>query len=110
MALFHIDALFTNDLLQQIINVDDVVLQLIVRNPIGEECITAGQCQTDDGPTSCIRNSVAGTPLANRMLKTQVKSNIAHKPSMDTITGTFCLTQYPHYVGDLTQGPTWVIH
>ncbi len=27
MALFHVDALFTNDLLQQIINMDDVVLQ-----------------------------------------------------------------------------------
>ncbi len=30
MALFHIDALFTNDLLQQILNVDDVELQLKV--------------------------------------------------------------------------------
>ncbi len=52
MALFHIDAPFTNDLLQQIINVDDVVLQLKVRNPIGEKCITTGQRQTDHGPTS----------------------------------------------------------
>ncbi len=59
---------------------------------------------------SIYRNSVAGAPLANSMLKTQAKSNIAHKPSKDTITGTFCLTYYPHYVGDLTQGSTWVIH
>ena len=43
MALFHIDALFTNDLLQQIIDVDDVVLQFKVLNPICEQCITAGQ-------------------------------------------------------------------
>ncbi len=43
-------------------------------------------------PQNSIRNSAAGAPLANCMLKTQVKSNIAHEPSMDTITGTFCLT------------------
>ncbi len=34
MALFHIDALLTNDLLQQIIKVDEVILYLKVRNPI----------------------------------------------------------------------------
>ena len=43
MAFFHIDAFFTNDLLQQIINADDIVLQLKMRNPICEQCITAGQ-------------------------------------------------------------------
>ncbi len=42
MALFHIDALLANDLLQQIIKVDDVVLHLKVGNPIRQKGITAG--------------------------------------------------------------------
>ncbi len=29
-----------------------------MRNPIGEECITAGQCQTDDGQTSWIKSGI----------------------------------------------------
>ena len=36
-------------------NVDNVVLQFKVRNLIGEKCITAGQYQTDHGPTSYYR-------------------------------------------------------
>ncbi len=40
MALFHINALLVNDLLQQIIKVDDVFLHLKVRNPIRQNGIT----------------------------------------------------------------------
>ncbi len=43
MALFHIDALLANGLLQQIIKEDEVILYLKVGNPICQECITAGQ-------------------------------------------------------------------
>ncbi len=52
MALFHIDAPFTNDILQHIINIDNV------RNPIGGKCITTGQYQTDHGPTSYQRQKL----------------------------------------------------
>ncbi len=47
-------------------------------------------------PQNSIRNSVGGAPLANYMLKTQVNSNIAHQPSTDTITGTFCRRYFTH--------------
>ena len=53
MALFHIDALLAHDLLLQIIKVDEVILYLKVGNAICQECITAGQKQTDPGPSSC---------------------------------------------------------
>ena len=42
MALFQIDALLANDLLQQIIKVDNIVLHLKVRNLIRKKGITGG--------------------------------------------------------------------